>query len=245
MITLVCGPRGSGKTTWCVARLLGEIKRKVRRVLVTNLAFTDAFWSLWRGGRVLLSPEEVQTFWRHCPPGSLVVLDEAQVVFNSRAWGELHKKAPDFLTFLSHSRKSGDDLILITQEPKRVDGQLRGQVDVVVDVNSTMWIRSTTGLPRWLVPCDWVWARQTIGDVSGSELHGGLTFFRAKQFYHFFDSYSMKIADSVQLVRGSASNVENLVAGSDDHSRRGIVESWAKRRIEQAKRVQAERRGAR
>jgi len=233
MITLVCGPRGSGKTTWCVANLLGRIRaREKPRVLVTNLAFTGAFWNLWPGGRVLLDPMQVQTFWHACPPGSLIVLDEAQVVFNSRAWKELHAKAPDFLTFLSHSRKSGDDMILITQEPKRIDGQLRGQVDLCVDVNSTMWIRAVAKIP---IPWDWVWATHTVGDTKGAEVHGGLHFFRAKQYYKFFDSYSMKVAESIQLTRGSFENVESLSVAPADRGRRHTVASWAAQRIARVK----------
>lgn len=58
----------------------------------------------------------------------LLVLDEAQLLFNSRLWSARDRMA--YLEFLSQSRKYGIKVILIAQSAKMVDNQFRMLVEV-------------------------------------------------------------------------------------------------------------------
>ena len=223
MIWLVIGPRGSGKTTWAVRELLRRHSAS-GRMLCTNLALTNLFTDRWKGDITSLDSVQVLRFWEYCPPGSVIAIDEVQVVFNSRNWVKLQKEAPELLTFLSHSRKSGDELYLLTQEPARIDAQMRGQVDISVDVRSSMWLRSM-GLP---VPGYFAWARLSTGVDQQAELIRGGGIFLCKKYFKMFDSYSQRIAESAGLTRGTF-NVAGLRPGISDTGHRSgqsVAEFW-------------------
>lgn len=205
MITLWVGARGSGKTT-AVVKKYYELCGQTDRPLVTNIAFADKFWRAWCGGRVMLTPEQTPVFWRHCPVGSYVAIDEVQVIYNSRSWNQTAKVAPDLLEYLSHSRKSGDEIDMLTQEVSRIDTQIRTQADVLADVNSTMWIRRVTRLP---IPFDLVWVKRFVGTSSEDRIYQKGDCFFARKYYKFFDSYSCAIVSGRGFKRGSVANVEN------------------------------------
>ena len=101
MIHLVAGQKGSGKTTYVVRTLLALSNSG--RPLITNIDYHDKFAEVWKGPIVDLRAstlDETRRFWRLCPAGSIAAIDECHIVYNSRAWGQLQKDAPDFLTFL-------------------------------------------------------------------------------------------------------------------------------------------------
>lgn len=58
----------------------------------------------------------------------LLVLDECQLLFNSRLWSD--KSRMSYLEFLSQSRKYGVKVILIAQSAKMIDNQFRMLVEI-------------------------------------------------------------------------------------------------------------------
>lgn len=63
--------------------------------------------------------------------GLTLVLDEAQLLFNSRNWSQ--KGRMQYLQFLSQSRKYGYYVILVTQSALMIDNQFRMLVDIEVN----------------------------------------------------------------------------------------------------------------
>ena len=62
--------------------------------------------------------------WRDIPPGSVLVVDEAQDFFRARRSGD----PPEYLTAMERIRHLGVRLILATQQPNYLDAHLRGLV---------------------------------------------------------------------------------------------------------------------
>lgn len=58
---------------------------------------------------------------------TLLLIDEASIIFNSRDYGR--KDRSDWLKFFSQHRKLGFDIILITQQDRSLDRQIRGQIE--------------------------------------------------------------------------------------------------------------------
>lgn len=75
----------------------------------------------------------------------LLVIDEAQLKFNSRRWHEKSRMA--FLQFMSQSRKYGVKVILVAQGAKMIDNQFRMLVDREVMHRKL----STCGFLGWLL----------------------------------------------------------------------------------------------
>lgn len=63
--------------------------------------------------------------------GLTLILDEAQLLFNSRCWQQ--KGRNRYLQFLSQSRKAGYFVILVTQNSRMIDNQFRMLVDYEVN----------------------------------------------------------------------------------------------------------------
>ncbi len=67
---------------------------------------------------------------------TLVVIDEAGTVFNSREWNA--KGRMDWLKFFALHRHVGFDFILITQQDNMIDKQIRGLIEFEVKHRSVM-----------------------------------------------------------------------------------------------------------
>src|SRR5690606_25920042 len=112
-ITLLTGNPGSGKTL----RVVHYVKQAVERgevVFVSNL----------NGLKLPHIPFEDPRKWRELPPGSVLVVDEAQRFFRTRRGGD----PPSSLTDMETIRHDGVRLILTTQQPDYLDTHLRGLV---------------------------------------------------------------------------------------------------------------------
>lgn len=113
-ITVITAIPGSFKTT----RAVWWIKQAIaagEMVYVCNL----------NGIKVPgVMPWEDPTKWRELPPGSVLVVDEAQTFFRARRGGE----PPKYITDMETIRHQGVRLILITQRISYLDSHLRGLV---------------------------------------------------------------------------------------------------------------------
>lgn len=58
---------------------------------------------------------------------TLLMIDEASILFNSRDYAR--KDRSDWVKFFSQHRKLGYDVILITQQDRSLDRQIRGQIE--------------------------------------------------------------------------------------------------------------------
>lgn len=135
MIIGYVGTPGSGKTYEAVMCILENLKKG--RVVYTNVEGLEmpicremiknvcelSDYSIERQLKIL-EPDQLEGFWNHIEPKCLVVIDEVQKVFSSREWQS--EKNKHFGFWASTHRHHGFDVILITQNPERVDSAVRG-----------------------------------------------------------------------------------------------------------------------
>ncbi len=135
MIIGYVGTPGSGKTYEAVLSILENLKKG--RVVYTNIEGLElsvcremiknvcdlSDLSIEKQLKIF-EPHELDNFWNHVEPKSLIVIDEVQKVFSSRDWQS--EKNKHFGFWASTHRHHGFDVILITQNPERVDSAVRG-----------------------------------------------------------------------------------------------------------------------
>jgi hypothetical protein len=112
-ISLVTALPGSGKTLRLV-KFIKEAHERGELVFVSNLN------GLQLPHAECKNPRD----WRSLPPGSVLVVDEAQMFFRSRRGGD----PPEYITAMETIRHHGIRLILATQQPDYLDSHLRGLV---------------------------------------------------------------------------------------------------------------------
>lgn len=76
---------------------------------------------------------------------TLLMIDEASILFNSRDYAR--KDRSDWVKFFSQHRKLGYDVILITQQDRSLDRQIRGQIEY----NYVHRKLTNFGLKGWII----------------------------------------------------------------------------------------------
>ena len=138
MIIGFAGTPGSGKSYEAVKKILDNLR--MGRVVYTNIdgmqspACKEAIKSVCGLSDLslqiqlhFLEPNQLEDFWNHVRPGSLIVLDEVQKVFNARDWQ--CQKNRDFGSWASTHRHHGFDVVLISQQMERIDSAVRGLLE--------------------------------------------------------------------------------------------------------------------
>lgn len=128
MITLITGAPGSGKTLYCIDKI-------IRPVIGTSVTGVDengepavyerTVYSNING--LLLGHELVDGAWleklhENKRPGAFIVFDEVQRVWPNRPAGS---KKPDAVEYLETHRHDGIDVVLLTQNPQLLDPAVR------------------------------------------------------------------------------------------------------------------------
>lgn len=148
-ITLMTGTPGSGKTLDAVGLIRQALNkpRGVDRPVIANFPVHNELckrpqaFHLYENAEI--SPEMLTTFadefWetsgrRFSEDYLLLVLDECQIIFNSRTWNSKGRAGGgtsrlDWLEFMSQHRKYGYKIILIAQSAKMIDNQFRMLVE--------------------------------------------------------------------------------------------------------------------
>lgn len=136
MIMLFSGTPGSGKSLDVARRIMGRLNagRPVISNFPVNLEMIrargrDKFCYLPND---VLSPDILldiaKSFGGRGREGeTLLVLDEAQLLFNAREWDAQGRKA--WLSFFSQHRKYGFDVILVAQFDRMLDRQIRSLIE--------------------------------------------------------------------------------------------------------------------
>ncbi|AQV97771.1 hypothetical protein BJN34_28295 [Cupriavidus necator] len=110
--TLVTGLPGNGKTLYTINMVKELAEKENRQVFYHGINELALPWT----------PLEKQEDWPDVPPGSIVVLDEAQKAFRMRANGAV---VPRHVAELETLRHRGITLFLITQHPMLIDNNAR------------------------------------------------------------------------------------------------------------------------
>jgi len=138
MIIAFVGTPGSGKSYDAVNEVVANLK--IGRVVYTNiegmeqdqckrymqdlLGFDDYEFKTRFNH---LTDTEMKNFWNLTLPGSLIVIDEAHRLFNSREWQSASNK--EFCDWASVHRHQGYDCYIITQDLEKIDKQARSLVE--------------------------------------------------------------------------------------------------------------------
>jgi len=112
MLTIQTGLPGAGKTLHTLVYVKALAERENRPVYYHGIKDLKLPWIQ------LEKPEE----WYSLPPGSIVVIDEAQQFFRPRGNGTT---VPRHVSELETHRHAGIDLFLITQHPMLIDSNAR------------------------------------------------------------------------------------------------------------------------
>ena len=145
LIYLYSGTPGSGKSYHAIVDILHKLKRKSKNRVIANFSVSgvpaDRF-EFWDNNDITVSrlceyaaAHHVRGVEGQC----LLVIDEAECIFNSRDWngrgivrGAL-KRNPDtrmdWIKFFSQHRKFGYNVILISQSDKMIDKQIRALIE--------------------------------------------------------------------------------------------------------------------
>lgn len=149
MIYLYSGTPGSGKSYHAVVDAAKKLKRRDKNRVIANFPLVgkrgkaiSPHFEYWDNSDITIS--RLMSYARqHHRIGvegqTLVIIDEAQCIFNSRDWngkGVIHsalKKQPDsrmdWIKFFSQHRKFGFNVILIAQSDKMLDKQIRSLIE--------------------------------------------------------------------------------------------------------------------
>lgn len=132
------GTPGSGKSYHAIVQGLAQVKATRRGEVVANfpLRFTDKEvrrgvadrWHFVEEGG--LSPDflmrlSVERGWFGHEGRCRLIIDEASAYFNARDWMVDSRTRMGWITFFSQHRKFGYDPILITQDMRMIDRQIR------------------------------------------------------------------------------------------------------------------------
>lgn len=138
MIICFEGTPGSGKSYEAVKKIIDNLM--LGRTVYTNIdGLDDPLCREHIKSFSGLSDYELETrlihlpnwqaleFYKHVSDKSLVVLDEVHKLYNNRNWQK--DINTHFADWSSTHRKSGNDVILVTQNLEKVDAQVRGLVE--------------------------------------------------------------------------------------------------------------------
>lgn len=135
-ITLMSGTPGSGKSLHAVAEGLDWLK--LGRNLITNfpldwhkkLKKIKGDYQFWKNSEI--TPKHLIEYAKeHHKPTvraqTLLIIDEASIMFNARDFGR--KDRMEWINFLSNHRHFNFEIILIAQNDKMLDKQIRGLIE--------------------------------------------------------------------------------------------------------------------
>lgn len=129
MIYLFCGKKGSGKSLSAINYLYKKRKKYTNIYSNFPVFFTKKIDSYnWVNFRF--------------EPGSAILIDEAQLFYNSREFSKLTKSGigNELLDFLTMCRHYELDIYFITQSVQRIDLQIRELSDEIIFIKKTFKI---------------------------------------------------------------------------------------------------------
>ena len=140
MITLYSGTPGSGKSLHLASRLYHWVQFK-KAPIIGNFACDFSGIKNPKGSylyidNAFLTPEKLIMFsqnyaecvGRHVKEGEiLLVIDECQIMFNARDWGQKDRNA--WCSFFTQHRKLGYEIVLVAQFDRMLDRQIRSLIE--------------------------------------------------------------------------------------------------------------------
>lgn len=199
LISLYTGTPGSGKSYHAVLTIVRKLRRREKNRVIANFPLAGqgvaGKFEYWDNSEITIA-RLMQYAKEHHRLGiegqTLLVIDEAQCVFNSRDWNgkglvySALKRNPDsrmdWIKFFSQHRKLGFNVILITQSDKMIDKQIRALVEYEIK-----HVKMKNGPLAWL-PASFLAIEKWYGQRM--KLGSQMIWFR-KKIAAYYDSYAM------------------------------------------------------
>lgn len=141
MIWLYSGTPGSGKSFHAVVDIINKTKKKDKNKVIANFPLVFKTKKQQENFIYVDNPELTISYLENyarqnhkigVEGQTLVVMDEAQILFNSRDWGTNSNKRMAWIKFFSQHRKYGYNFIMIAQFDRMIDKQIRSLVEYEV-----------------------------------------------------------------------------------------------------------------
>lgn len=218
MIELYTGTPGSGKSLHCAKVICQKLKAK--KNVIANFDVNLTIFKKKKIGKFTymdnseLSPELLLNYalYNHkrntngniSEGQTLLVIDECQILFNSRDWNA--KDRMKWATFFTQHRKFGFNIILITQFDRLIDRQIRSLVEYQI-IHRKVSNFKTIGF--------------ILGIVCGGHLFVAVTQWygiREKVSSEFFSLRSryMRLYDSYKIFSNADGNAPIVAAHGED-----------------------------
>lgn len=192
------GPRGSGKTYHGVSDIFDKLSYRKHNKVVANFGvkftkrqiekkkYDEKFFHIPNDE---LTPDRLMELsakhgWYKKEGSTLLLIDEAGLKFNSRDWHVKGSDRMDWIEFFVNSRKLGYDPVLIAQNIKMVDRQIRDIIEHNVKharLNNLHWFKWLP-LPVFVTITKWL-----IGD------------FKAQVKFHLMNPFVGDRYDTMKL----------------------------------------------
>lgn len=139
LIELYSGTPGSGKSLHAAETIYWRLKKGAP--VIANFLIEPGYIKTYKDTFYYIPNEDIspgvlydfaETYWRESETdfhedGLLLVIDEAQILFNARAWGDRDRAG--WLSFFTQHRKFGYLVILIAQNDRMLDRQIRSLIE--------------------------------------------------------------------------------------------------------------------
>lgn len=157
MIELYVGAPGSGKSFHALVRGWSKVHYFKRNHVIANFPIRFPKRDIRRGidkrwiyveDRELtpefLITESVKRGWYGDESSCLLIIDEAGIFFNARDWQVQGERRKNWIKFFSQSRKFGYDIIMVAQDPRMIDRQIRSMAEFTVKhvkMRNYIWLK--------------------------------------------------------------------------------------------------------
>lgn len=200
MIDLYSGTPGSGKSLH-VASIIRDRITLNKRIVIGNFTVNLKALKRKKGNFIYidnmrLTPDRLIKFSffmqkhlkRRLREGELLlIIDESQLLFNSREWGKSDRGL--WLSFFSQHRKLGFDVILIAQNDRMLDRQIRSLIEyqyIHRKVSNAGYIGKFLGFLFGNSLFVYIKQWYPLKEKVGSEFFKG-----SKRLYAFYDSFTI------------------------------------------------------
>lgn len=139
-IYLYTGTPGSGKSFHATKDIYTKVKKKKKNTVISNYNLNIP--KKYKENFVYLDNSEITVnyFYQYAIKNNkvgeenqtLIILDEAQILFNSRDWNSKNNQRMEWIKFFSQHRKFGYNIIMIAQNDRMIDRQIRSLVEYEV-----------------------------------------------------------------------------------------------------------------
>lgn len=214
-ISLYSGTPGSGKSACATMRIYKRLKRKLpvianynlnQSILPNGKLFTYVDNSRLTPGLLVKSAGDWFSSHRFGEDRILLVIDECQLLFNSREWQNTDRM--QWLEFFSQHRKYGYAVILVAQFDKMVDRQFRALIEYEYIHRKV----SNFGLAGWCLSLLFAGRAHVVVQryYPLNQKVGSRFFIPSKKTFQLYDSYGTfrrdsetDQADALNLINGN------------------------------------------